>query len=234
MRSVIDSLIMVTNEQMSTKENFQSRGGLLHVKKIFMSVLLSSLFVFTIAHPQASAQIADGTHSLNYQVNQPNSNSASIANDYFLKPAKVTVENGSATVQITLKNSSWITKFQPPGGATVISEDKGADTRVVQFTVKDISKPVKIAMKVDVEDINYHHEYTVDAVFDAAATGGGAATNGATPTGDKTSATSESASEGQVPNPQTSDSTPYLIILTLVGSAFLLYRNKQQTKQGEQ
>lgn len=199
------------------------------MKKMIMFVLLSTLFVFNIALPQASAQIADGTHSLNYQVNQPNSNSASIANDYFLKPAKVTMKNGSATVQITLKNSAWITKFQPPGGATVISEDKGADTRVVQFTVKDISKPVKIAMKVDVDDINYHHEYTVDAVFDAV-TGGGATTNGTKPAGDQT----PTAGEGQVPNPQTSDSTPYLIILTLVGSAYLLYRNKQQTKQGEQ
>ncbi|UZN00195.1 NEAT domain-containing protein [Lysinibacillus sp. MHQ-1] len=52
---------------------------------------------------QASAQLADGTHSIKYQVNKPESNSASIANDYFVKPAKVTVKNGTAVVQITLK-----------------------------------------------------------------------------------------------------------------------------------
>lgn len=185
---------------------------------------MASFLVFNVALPQASAQIADGTHSLQYQVNQPNSNSVSIANDYFLKPAKVTVENGTATVQITLKNSAWITKFQPPGGATVISEDKGADTRVVQFTVKNLSQPVNTTMKIDIDDIDYHHEYTVTLVFDEAAAGGTKVDGDQTPS--STTGTGE-----QVPNPQTSDATPYLIILTLVGSAFLLFRNKQQTKQ---
>jgi len=212
------------------------------MKRILMFVILSSFFVFNIALPQASAQIVDGNHSLKYQVNQPNSSSASIANDYFLKPAKVTAKNGTSTVQITLKNSSWITKFQPPGGATVISEDKAADTRIVQFTVKDLSQPIKVAMKVDVEDINYHHDYTVDIIFDAVALGGAPApaasvatsSDDKTPSSSKAPSTDVAASEGQVTNPQTSDSTPYLLILALVGSAFLLYRNRQQTKQGEQ
>ncbi|HEY4624135.1 MAG TPA: NEAT domain-containing protein, partial [Solibacillus sp.] len=57
----------------------------------------------------SEAAIADGTYSLNYQVNQPGSNSASMANDYFLKPAKLVVKNGKMTMQITIKNSSWVT-----------------------------------------------------------------------------------------------------------------------------
>ncbi len=186
-----------------------------------------------MAFPQVSAQVADGTQSLNYQVNQPDSNSASIANDYFVKPAKVTTKNGTSTVQITLKNSAWITKFAPPGGATVISEDKVADTRVVQFTVKDLTQPVKVAMKIDVDDINYHHDYTVAMVFDAAASSTPPATDGKTKTDDK-SPTDTGSAGGEVPNPQTSDTTPYLVILALMGSAFLLFRTKFQTKQGEQ
>lgn len=201
------------------------------MKKIVMMLLFIGLFVMNIALPQASAQTTDGTYSLKYQVNQPNSASASIANDYFVKPANVTVKNGTATVQITLKNSSWITKFNPPGGATVVSEDKAADTKVVKFAVSDLSKPVKVAMKVDVEDINYHHEYTVDIVFDAPAASGG----GTVATDDKaTPATPEgttggATSDGQEPNPQTSDATPYLIFVALAGSAFLLYRSKTKT-----
>ena len=194
------------------------------MKRIMMLFMLVSMIALTVALPQASAQLADGTHSVKYQVNKPESSSASIANDYFVKPAKVTVKNGVATVQITLKNSAWITKFQPPGGATVISEDKTADTRVVQITVKDLSKPVVTAMKIDINDINYHHEYSVSLVFDAASTGGVATTS------EKETSSTNTASESQVSNPQTSDATPYLFIIALVGSAFLLYRNKIQTK----
>ncbi|MFJ7980589.1 heme uptake protein IsdC [Lysinibacillus xylanilyticus] len=209
------------------------------MKKLMMFVMLVTLFVFNMALPQASAQLADGTHSIKYQVNKPESNSASIANDYFLKPAKVTLKNGTATVQITLKNSAWITKFQPPGGATVVSEDKATDTRTVQFTVKDLTKPVVTSMKIDIDDINYHHEYSVSLVFDAASAGSTTVakasetktTDAPTKVSDsKTSNAPTNSSESHVPNPQTSDATPYVLIVALVGSAFLLYRKKLQTK----
>ena len=116
-------------------------------------------------NPLASkAAIADGTHNLPYQVNKPDSSSASIANDYFLKPAKLIVSNGSMKVQLTIKNSSWVTEFNPPGGATVVSTNTAADQRVVQFNVSNLNT-LKIAMKIDIEDIDYHHAYTVDFVF---------------------------------------------------------------------
>ncbi|MGE7090159.1 heme uptake protein IsdC [Lysinibacillus sp. NPDC048646] len=199
------------------------------MKKIMMLVMLVSMFVFNIALPQASAQLADGTHSVKYQVNKPDSSSASIANDYFVKPAKVTVKNGTATVQITLKNSAWITKFQPPGGASVVSEDKSADTRVVQLTVKDLTKPVVTSMKIDIDDINYHHEYSVSLVFEVTSAGSSTAT-----IANDTKSPTPTTSESQVSNPQTSDATPYLLIVGLAGSAFLLYRKKTQTKSEAQ
>lgn len=189
------------------------------MKKLLLLFMLVSMVALNVATPKASAQLSDGTHTVNYQVNKPESSSASIANDYFVKPAKVTVKNGVATVQITLKNSAWISKFQPPGGATIINEDKSADTRIVQFTVKDLSKPVIAAMKIDIEDINYHHEYSVSLVFNDPSTANVAPTSNATTT-----------LESQVSNPQTSDTTPYLFILAFAGSAFLLYRNKIQRK----
>lgn len=189
------------------------------MKKILLLFMLVSMVAWNVALPQISAQLTDGTHSVKYQVNKPESNSASIANDYFVKPAKVTVKNGVATVQITLKNSAWISKFQPPGGAIVVSEDKSADTRIVQFTVKDLSKPVVAAMKIDIDDINYHHEYSVSLVFNDAITANVAPTSNAT-----------TSLESQVSNPQTGDATPYLLILAFAGSAFLLYRNKIQRK----
>lgn len=197
------------------------------MKKIMVLFMLFSMIALNVALPQASAQFADDTHSVNYQVNKPESNSPSIANDYFVKPAKVTVKNGVATVQITLKNSAWITKFQPPGGATVVSEDKTADTRIVQFTVNDLSKSVVTAMKIDIDDINYHHEYSVSLVFEASSSNSGASS---VTTSDNTASNVNISSESQVSNPQTSDTTPYLFIIALAGSAFLLYRNKIQNK----
>ncbi|ARF14329.1 heme uptake protein IsdC [Sporosarcina ureae] len=222
------------------------RGDYVQVRKAFLYFLVVSFFVLTIGLPQASAKIANGTQQLNYQVNQPDSTNASIANDYFQKPALVTVTNGSAIVQLTLKNSSWITKFEPAGGAEVVNEDLKADTRVVEFSVSDISKPVKIPMKVDVEHINYHHEYTVDLVFEdksavtppavkppATTTTPPPSTNTNTNTSTST-VTKKPTTQVPVKNPQTSDPTPYLLIFVLAGSAFLLYKTRFQRKQGEQ
>lgn len=114
----------------------------------------------------SEAAIADGTYSLNYQVNQPGSNSASMANDYFLKPAKLIVKNGKMTMQITIKNSSWVTEFNPPGGAKVIASNEAADQRTVQFSVANANRTT-IAMKIDIDDIDYHHAYSLDFVFDS-------------------------------------------------------------------
>lgn len=120
------------------------------------------LFLVYPIHTQAT--VADGTYSVNYQVNKPGSSSASMANDYFLKPAKLIVNGGEMTVQLTIKNSTWVTEFTPPGGATVISSNPAADQRVVQFNISSL-KPT-VAMKIDIDDIDYHHSYSVDFVFD--------------------------------------------------------------------
>lgn len=212
--------------------------------------LLVIVFAFTFILPQSSqAAIADGTYSVKYQVNKPGSSSASMANDYFAKPAKVIVKNGKITVQITIKNSAWVTEFNPPGGAKVISRNDGADQRVVQFNVSSLSSPKTVAMKIDIDDIDYHHSYSVDFVFDGSSLpeAGAATTNsttsknpsnnnkttGSSNAGDKpASANSASTSSGdlsgeQVKNPQTSDSIPYVFIVALLLSAFFLMRTKQ-------
>lgn len=134
-------------------------------KNFFM--ILSALFLVAFTLPKVSfAAIADGTYEVNYQVNKPGSNSASMANDYFLKPAKLTVNNGKMTMQVTIKNSSWVTEFKPPAGAKVISSNESADQRIVQFSVSNANL-VTIAMKIDIDDIDYHHGYSVDFVFNS-------------------------------------------------------------------
>ena len=134
------------------------------MRKLFF-MMISAIFILFLALPiHSEAAVADGTYSLNYQVNKPGSSSASMANDYFLKPAKLIVNNGKMTVQLTIKNSAWVTEFTPPGGATIISSNPSADQRVVQFNLSSL-KPT-VAMKIDIDDIDYHHSYSVDFVFD--------------------------------------------------------------------
>lgn len=134
------------------------------MKKYFF-MIVAALFLVAFTLPNYSfAAIADGTYDVNYQVNKPGSNSASMANDYFLKPAKLIVNNGKMTMQITIKNSSWVTEFNPPGGAKVTSRNDAADQRIVQFPVSNANL-VTIPMKIDIDEIDYHHGYSVDFVF---------------------------------------------------------------------
>lgn len=130
-------------------------------------IFFAALFLVAFTLPNySSAAIADGTYEVSYQVNKPGSNSASMANDYFLKPAKLVVNNGKMTMQLTIKNSSWVTQFNPPGGAKVISSNESADQRTVLFPVSNANL-VTIAMKIDIDDIDYHHSYSVDFVFNS-------------------------------------------------------------------
>ena len=54
------------------------------------------------------AAFEDGTYQINYEVKEDGSNNTSIADGYFKKPAKLTVQNGVQTVQITLTESDMI------------------------------------------------------------------------------------------------------------------------------
>ncbi len=140
-------------------------GKLVKMRKFFLSMVPVIFMLFPVLPTTTNAAVADGTYNVNYQVNKPGSNSASMANDYFLKPAKLTVNNGKLTIQLTIKNSSWVTQFTPPGGASVVSSNAGADQRVVQFSIESLN-PLTVGMKIDIEDIDYHHAYSVDFVFD--------------------------------------------------------------------
>jgi heme uptake protein IsdC len=146
-------------------ENNLKGGKPEEMRKLFLTMVPVILMLFLVLPTGADAAVADGTYNVNYQVNKPGSSSASMANDYFLKPAKLTVGNGKMTIQLTIKNSSWVTQFNPPGGASVVSSNAGADQRVVQFSIGSLN-PLTVGMKIDIEDIDYHHAYSVDFVFD--------------------------------------------------------------------
>ncbi|MGE7839338.1 heme uptake protein IsdC [Lysinibacillus sp. NPDC093712] len=216
------------------------------MKRLFSVLMLVSLLTFFVTPIlNASAALADGTYKINYQVNKPNSSSASIANDYFLKPGTIIVKNGSSVIQLKMKKSAWITKFESStGGNKVISEDKAEDTRIVQFALPSYSSPTAVTMKVDIDDLNYHHEYTVDFVWDAASLkneDGSAVvastepknTNTNTTIKTNTGETNTSSVQVKEANPQTSDAFPLGILLLFCVSGFILFNFKKRMKEEE-
>lgn len=120
---------------------------------------------------QAATDLADGTYTINYTVLHAENDSASMANDYWEKPAKIIVKDGTMQMQMTINHSSWVTEFKVPAGGgyrdvDVISTDSGADKRVVQFPIEDLSKPLASKIHVTVKDIDYDHDYTIRFSFD--------------------------------------------------------------------
>nr|WP_276322093.1 heme uptake protein IsdC [Paenibacillus thalictri] len=134
-----------------------------------MLMFLFALFALSSAQ---AATLSDGTYTVGYTIKQAENDSASMANDYFEKPAKLFVKDGKQELQIQMNHSKWITQFKVPdnGGfsdAAVVSSDSTADTRIVRFKLNDdLSKPLLSKIHVTVESIDYDHDYTIRFAFD--------------------------------------------------------------------
>lgn len=167
----------------------------------------------------ASAAIADGTYKVQYEVKKSGSNSTSIADGYFSKPATVTVSGGKATVQITLTGAEMIKSLSVQGTPVTVVSDSGS-TRVVKFNVSgDLSKRIPMSMHIVVPDM-YDTTHSADLVLNVSGLGSGSASS----SGDGASA---SGDDKVVENPRTSDDTPiasYVMLLVGALGAFVLVR----------
>ncbi|HHT7236137.1 MULTISPECIES: heme uptake protein IsdC [Bacillus cereus group] len=142
------------------------------VMPAFIITLVCMLAFLVMPSGQASAKLADGTYDINYVIKKAEDDSASMANDYFEKPAKLIVKNGEMRVQVPMNHSAWITEFKAPENGNfvdskVISKDEAADKRTVEFKVDDLSKPLGVKIHVVVPSANYDHHYTIRFAFDA-------------------------------------------------------------------
>ncbi|MFF2413054.1 heme uptake protein IsdC [Bacillus safensis] len=209
------------------------------MKKWMRLPAFMAAFLLALLLPFSNAQAAtlkDGTYSVNYTVLKAEGNAVSMANDYWLKPAKVIAKNGKLTVQMTIKNSSWVTEFKVPGNGgyvdtTVLSTNKKANTRLVQFQAQSLSKPIKSKIHVTVKSADYDHDYTIQLKFDessikslssnSAKQSTGAAES-KQPTKESTKK-ADSSTTKQEENPQTGDTsqTGWLLVLVLCSGGFL-------------
>ncbi|WP_078379007.1 heme uptake protein IsdC [Sutcliffiella halmapala] len=220
---------------------------------LLLGVLLVSLFSLTITPSEAygSTELADGTYTINYTVLHSDNDSASIANDYWEKPAKITVNNGKMTMQMTINHSSWVKEFKVAnnGGfsdVSVISTDSAADKRVVQFPVSNLASPLVSKIHVTVADINYDHGYTIRFSFDTnsiktVSLAGGTTNSSNENSSNATSSNGSNSSSDQqtsgnssktttTENPETSDTAmiSVFVLLLVVSGAFLVKRMKVQ------
>ncbi len=199
-----------------------------------------AVFLLALMLPFSNAQAAalkDGTYSVNYTVLKAEGNAVSMANDYWLKPAKVIAKNGNLTVQMTIKNSSWVTEFKVPGNGgyvdtTVLSTNKKANTRLVQFQAQSLSKPIKSKIHVTVKSADYDHDYTIQLKFDESSMKSLSSTSENKSTGaqesqqpskESTNKADTSTTKQQEDNPQTGDTSQigWLLVLVLCSGGFL-------------
>ncbi|MFS0653922.1 heme uptake protein IsdC [Bacillus sp. 179-C3.3 HS] len=210
-------------------------------KKMIMLPAFVVAMWLALVLPMSNAQAAtlsDGTYSMNFTVLKAEGNGVSMANDYWLKPAKVLVKNGKMTVQMTIKNSSWVTEFKVPGNGGyvdthVLSTNKEANTRVVQFSAQSLSKPIKSKIHVTVKSADYDHDYTIQLKFDESSvqslSSNSSNQSSNTPESNQKQAnesTKESDSSTHVKkeeNPQTGDTSQvgWLLLLAICSGGFL-------------
>ncbi|HHP8978630.1 TPA: heme uptake protein IsdC [Listeria monocytogenes] len=203
------------------------------MKKVLVFAAFIVLFSFSFLSTGLTAQAAlkDGTYSVDYTVIQGDSDSASMANDYFDKPATVTVNGGKSTVSLQVNHSKWITGLWVEGNAvSVTSKNASSDTRKVSFPVSTLSNPVNAKIKVDIDDddLNYHHEYQIKLRFDE---GSAKALAGSVKSYDNNTTTpaTKSDSSNKVTNPKSSDSSQmflYGIIFVATGAGLILLKRR--------
>ncbi|MEI3613201.1 heme uptake protein IsdC [Pseudogracilibacillus sp. SO30301A] len=205
-----------------------------NVFKIFVPFLIVIMTFFSMNQGDtvgAASKYEDGEYSVPFTVLKGDSDERSMTNDYVTSPAKLVVKDGKNLVQITIKNSSWWQYFKVNGqDVTVLSEDAGADTRLVQFEVQDLDQIVPSKIHVIVPDIDYDNHYDIRFQFDTSNVPGasGSSDSGETNKEEGTNSgagNKEGGEKGAEKNPPTGDNAPILLLgLMVVGSGIFLVR----------
>ncbi|MEI2401913.1 heme uptake protein IsdC [Niallia taxi] len=192
--------------------------------KIVAILAIFTLLSVGVSNKSFAASLADGEYSINYSVLRADSDSASMADGYFKKPAKLIVENGVHKVQVGISTSA-ITEFKV-GGANVTEISKSGESSVVQFNMNSLNSPTAGEIHVIVEDQNYDHWYTIRFDFDestakalSSQTTSTASDETNTTSDTETAATSSTVKETtteKVENPRTSDISEITIYTVLM------------------
>ena len=117
----------------------------------------------TVSAEETSSTYADGEYDVPFTVLNGTKDEASMADQYFQKPAKVVVENGELKVKV--EYNPFITELKVNNTAVnTTSQDNG--NIVAEFPVSDLENVVNAEIHVIVSAIGYDHWYDVRFDFD--------------------------------------------------------------------
>lgn len=111
----------------------------------------------------------DGNYYMSFKVLKDGTNSSSMMNDYVVNKALVEVDGSRKKVSFTVQQSAEIIGLKLDGSSgSVTSKDTSANTRVVTFTLDDLSGKIPGWVKIywDLGTFVYDNEYDVQFKFD--------------------------------------------------------------------
>ncbi|MGQ3480013.1 NEAT domain-containing protein [Paenibacillus sp. TY11] len=112
--------------------------------------------------------------NLDFTLLKDGTNEKSMMDGYTEKPGVLIERNGKKYVRFTLKNSKQIDGFkveQKNGALTsvaTVSEDKTANTRIIEFEVKELPAKLNAWVSINWPELNYVNTYNVDLQLGAA------------------------------------------------------------------
>lgn len=211
-------------------------------KRFSFFVVISALVLSLALAPvdQAFAQFANGTYDVPYEMKEASNNNTSIADGYFQKPAKVTIDGSNATVQFTVTSAEMVKSLSAAGGSMKVTNDAG-DTRTYQLTIgaDQLKQPITMDMHIIVPEgtpglpQGYDRKHQARAVFDVSKIPGASGkessesgTQNENQGGDSQGTQAgngndtEQGNEKDAENPKTSDDSPILLYtMLLIGAA---------------
>ncbi|MGP0579743.1 NEAT domain-containing protein [Paenibacillus peoriae] len=116
-----------------------------------------------VTPPNTGEKLAD----LDFTLLKDESNEKSMMDGYTEKPGSLIERGGKRYVQFILKNSKQIDGFKVEQNGVLtnvatVSEDKTANTRVIEFEVKEIPAKLSAWVSINWPELGYVHTYNVD------------------------------------------------------------------------
>ncbi|EON73519.1 NEAT domain-containing protein [Lysinibacillus sphaericus] len=113
--------------------------------------------------------IAEKEWTMNYVLLVDGKKESSIMNTYVKPVAKMIEKEGKIFAQMSIEKSAWIT------GLTVERQGEQVapklislidNMRIIEFEIEDLEQPLRMWVKVDIAELDYHHQYFVNLKFD--------------------------------------------------------------------
>lgn len=207
------------------------------MKKAILSVVTLAILSMTLLFsPQISyANYANGSYDVSFEIKDSGGQNTSIANGYFLNPAKLTIEDGKYFVQFTVKNSEWIKSVSTSyGEATTVSEDKSNDQRTMKLQVPHIDQAIDLNMHIvvpeEVAQMEYDNHHKTKLTLNAS----NIPSKESEESGETKSSHTDDSDEDKggvvtpEDNPKTGDQAPIVLFVFLgtLSLLFLVFRQK--------